>query len=220
MPESYKTVHACASLVGYAVNYNNVTPTLTLTLTFDSDARIIFFPDRICLTICTLDLDMSFLKMRCICMLKYQVSISAVSTVMSLWPWRMTLTFDMSPFKMWSLMRYNVHAKHQESISIRLRIFDLWPWMITSTSTCDPLRCAASWDAHACQISSFSLYSNSYGKLSIFDLWPWRMTLTFRCHSQRVWLHKVHMHAKYQMSISTGSKAMANVGSQWFDLYI
>ena len=50
-------------------------------------------------------------------------------------------------------------------------------------------------------------------KMIIFDIYicNWRMTLTLSCNIQNVWFYKIHMYAKYQVSIYDSSKVMANI---------
>ena len=96
-------------------------------------------------------------------------------------------------------------------------VLDLWPWRMTLTF--HHSKCAAPWDAHACQISSCYLqYCKSIHKMSDFghiyltsDLegWPWPFT------TQNVQLHEIHMHAKYQVAIFNIKKVMANVKVFW-----
>ena len=140
-----------------------------------------------------------------------------------LWPklkiWPLTLDNDldliMLPIKSCSSWDTRVHWTSTVYLYV-INSYDPWPLKVTLTLTCHTPKCVALWDIHACQILSLYLFwFKRYGYLT-FDLegWPWPWHVMFKLCSFK----KIHIHNKYQVSISIGSKVMAQTLNLTFDL--
>ena len=126
------------------------------------------------------------------------------------------------------LCKIHLYTKYQMSISIGSKFiaktlyltFDLqeWPWPLMLPLkmcslvivTCTPnIKCLSLLDQMLWPMWPIYLTFDFKGRR-----WPWHIT------SQIVWLHKIHILTKYQVSICICSKVMGNVKVVWPKLYI